>query len=792
MNDLEILPLFVLRGAGFPVTDTLLPAAGTAHADIARARSLLTRLDALHPALLSLLADQPLERPERRRLRRRLASRTAADPALPPGTPAAASVARWNALVAELDDTRARAARGCTAELDAAQEYLRAWHARPRAAEAVWFSSHSAASGLEAYARGTQLSGTTRRVALRYLQRLATKNETTSFFGPFQYGEVPAQDTAPGPAPGAPMLVFDPASPRHGAHTTFLARYVVEGLAQRIGQECAGSDRTPLSLHPLARVHDRGLRVADRDIALPAPLLRVLRTGPVVPADLPPSLRSAVAKLARAGLLRPRLAPASTSLTEQADLRAAVAGLREAAPEPVTAWLERLDTIEESVERVRSSGWPERRTEAAGLAALLDGYGLGAADRPTGSLYADRQPVYEECVGGLRGLGLDRRALAPSQDALHTVLRVHAAYAARVREDAASWLRLHWEKTGLPARTGLYDLLEGLQQYPQPDYRDGSPAADALWERLDAVAPAGSCRVEVTARQLAAVFSDVLPDEPFVCSPDLMVRRTPAGTDQLVVGEIHHGIQPWSWLARALPEERRRALRGTVGTWAAELARHQAGEDAVPVTLVEPRFTGKTFTLEYPGLALERMGRSALPRDQVLGLHDVIVDRDPLALRTTDGVPLALMPTSPVGPLSRALGGLALWGPRTPPLREHRPRVTVGGVVWFRETWRLGADALAGLTAARTPEAALTEAHRLRDHLGMPRFVYVKPDGEPKPVFVDLESVAYCDMLARLAAGSAGAVVSEMLPGPDEQVLHCAEGTFTSELRTAVLVRNPS
>lgn len=493
-----------------------------------------------------------------------------------------------------------------------------------------------------------------------------------------------------------------------------------------------------------------------------------------------------MARLTRAGLLSVRLAPPSTSLAELADLRAAVDATAEAAPEAAPQWLARIDTVTAAVDRVRRSPWPARKEACADVDALLEGYGITPRQRENGSLYADRHAVYEECEGGLRGLRLDRRALARVERPLETVLRVHAAYAAQVRGDAQDWMRRHWDAAALPARVRLYELLEALHHYPQPDYRDGSAAADALWQRLDAVAPEGHSRVDVGADRLAGLFADVLPDDPFVCSPDLMVRRTTDGTERIVVGEIHHGIQPWSWLARALPAEQRTALRDVIGVWARELA-----GAATPVTVVEPRLTGKTYTLEYPGLALERMGRSSLPRDQVLGLHDVVADRDGMTLHTTDGTRLALMPTGPVSPLARAFGGLALWGPRGAPLRHHRPRVSVDGMVWLREVWRVGPGELAALSTARTPTAALVAAHRLRERLALPRFVYVKADGEPKPVFVDLESVAYCDMVAHLVAGRAGAVVSEMLPDPDELALHCSQGAFTSEIRMSVLVRRP-
>jgi len=610
---------------------------------------------------------------------------------------------------------------------------------------------------------------TDRRVALRYLQRLATKNETTSFFGPHQFGEV---------VPGEPdtVLAYDASSPRHGDRFSYLARYVVDELAAAAAAELADDPAAELVLHPLARLTGRGLHAGGRTVVLPAALHAALAAGPVAVATLLEPERTAAAKLRRAGLLVLPLRPAATSLTELEDLLASVRACDTPAAD---RWTGRLESIAAAVETVRRSPWPERRAACGRVAELLTG-GTGA-ERAAGSVYTDRQPVYEEGVGGLRGLRLQRSALDRSGAALRAVLTAHAAYAAAVRSDARTWLRTGWDETGLPGQVSLYRLLDALAEREQPDYQNGSPAADALWERLDAVAPEDASLVEIGATQLTALFADVAPDEPFVCSPDLMLRGP---RQQLVIGEVHHGMQPWCWLVRGLDPARRGLLRAEVGHWARELA-----GDATPLTLVEPRFTGKTFTLEYPGSALERVGRSALPREQALSLHQVVADRVTLDLAREDGAPLALMPTSPVSPLSRGFGRLVLWGPRTPPLRRHRPRVVVDGVVWFRESWRLGGADLTKLAAARDVTEAVLAAARLRASLGLPRFVYVKVGGEPKPIFVDLASAAYCDLLARLVAGRPDAVLTEMLPRPDDLALHCADGTFTAELRTAVLVR---
>ncbi|MFD7659992.1 lantibiotic dehydratase, partial [Actinosynnema sp. NPDC059797] len=571
------------------------------------------------------------------------------------------------------------------------------------------------------------------------------------------------------------------ASPRHGARTSHLARFAVDDLAARITAELSADRDAPLRLNPLVRVEEKAVRVADRAIALPPELLAALRAGPVRASELPAEHTRVVAALVRARVLAVAVAPAATSLDDLGDLRAAVAatGLPAA-----SAWVDRLDAIASAVDAVSVRRWPLRKAMCVDVERTLAAVGRAPSDRPAGTLYADRQPVFEEGVGGLRELRVHRPALARHQRALGAVLHAHAAYATAVRADARAWLADGWSAAGLPARVSLYELLDAVGRLPQPDYHGGSPSADALWRRLDGIAPEGTARVDISADELDAAFADAVPDEPFVCSPDLLLRG-PRG--QVVVGEVHQGIQPWCWLIRSLPAAERERLRAEVGRWARELA-----GDAEPITLVEPRFTGKTFTLEYPGLALERVARSALPPRQVRSLHSVLADRDAMRLHDSDGRPLVLMPTSPVSPLCRAFAGPVLYGPRRPPLDRHRPRVVVDDVVWFRESWRLDADDLAALAAARDPAAATFAVARLRDALGLPRHVYLAVAGEPKPVYLDLAAVAYCDLFARLVAGRQDAVVTEMLPAPDELVLDCADGVHTSELRTAMIVRRTS
>lgn len=110
----------------------------------------------------------------------------------------------------------------------------------------------------------------------------------------------------------------------------------------------------------------------------------------------------------------------------------------------------------------------------------------------------------------------------------------------------------------------------------------------------------------------------------------------------------------------------------------------------------------------------------------------------------------------------------------------HGGRITVGHTVLRRETWAASAGSI--------PPEPCDFAAWART-LGLPRRIFCRPPGEPKPVYVDLESRLLTNslhrMLRRVADRDPEASVhfTEMLPGPDECWLEHEGARYTSELR---------
>lgn len=776
----ELLPRFVLRGAGFPAamldglaTPCAADLAGTAAEAIAR-RQDLARL------IGDELAAQPsLPRALRGLLRRRLAAGRAieGEPPLPPRL-----VRAWNRVVAEVDELVRQAEVAAAREGERAERRVRELVSRADVLEAIWLSSRSAYQGLED--PDEIRSAGRRRAALLYLQRLALKNETTSFFGPFSLGRVD------GDAGGA-VLAYGPGAARTGRRHAFLSRHVIDALTASIEADPDVLARLGLEPHPLLHVEAGAPRLASRPVPLPAGVVRdmlPLRGRPRADWDAALGART-VDGLVKRRLVLSDLRPPTTDLDEMGRLRARL----EAIGEPGARWLAVLDRLEQQVASACRAPWPGRRDAYAAVERTLAETGVAGRlrAREGGTLNGDRAVLFEEAEGDLPGLALDASQLLRACGGLETALRVHAAYAAAVRDDVRRRVLAAWDECSLPDEVALGTLIDALGA-PLSDFRsDGwSPAGEALWRRLGELASETASRVELTSRGVERHLAGAFPTEPFLCSPDVVLAAPdgPPLTAERVVpilAEVHHGVQVWSWLQRAVDPDQRRVVRERLEAWAERLA----GPGAVLGTVLEPRMTGKTFTIELPGVAIERLGRSALPRDRVRSLWEVWARRagGVLSLRDACG-PVVLAPFSPVDPIVRAFGGLVLWGPRSLPFEHHQPRVLLDGMVWFREAWRLDAEERARLAKAPGGGAALRAVANLRWRESLPRHVFARIPEEPKPVGIDLTSVPFAELLCWLARRGSDLVLTETLPRLDQLALRLPHGDYTSELRLSLLV----
>ena len=625
-----------------------------------------------------------------------------------------------------------------------------------------------------------------------YLQRLAAKNETTSFFGPLVHGTID-------PVAGEPLAAgeviddvrFGPAADSGVIETkAFMAFWAVCALARRMAADPPVRPMMPVTRVPACRIDGRVLTLADgRTIRLTANQERLLaavddhRAAAAVAeaAGLPHGQAGDwLARFERLGVVRTWPEPASTAMQPFEQLRADASAFGAG-----TGWPQRLMALESRVREYAAADGHERRRAA--LAALESEFTqLSGVDprRAGGKMYADRLVAYIEAHGDLgpvrlgSGLaGLIERELTPVLDvgARHGEL-LHQAH----QELAMAVLR----EAGVPRmpydefirRIGRAAANGALREYLGPAEEFEAALAALVQSRTSG----GSCTLEP---------SDLLPfggsrSAPGFASPDLLIRRGADGP-VLVLGEVHPYV--FAWGSQELfcpdPEGLRESFAADLSPW---------GGKAALATVVRRRRHKGLLTESFPGRFVEVTAVATRARERAVPITSLFVEavEDRVALREAGGE-LVLYAGEDDHPHLLAFAPPPVR--RFPPVRlgDRAPRVTVGALVAQRAAWRLRPAELTGdgTTSAAGGAACFSATQRTRALRGLPRWVYAHVPGEPKPLCVDLDSPLAVEALASvIRAGAPGSVTAhEMLPEPEALWLRRDGRPVTSELRLAMI-----
>jgi Lantibiotic dehydratase, N terminus len=676
----------------------------------------------------------------------------------------------------------------------------------PAFREAVtWQNRHALHTGIDVL-RGKEPSLAVRTskhrqkeaLVARYLQRYCAKNDTIGFFGPVGWAR--AVDSGP------------PISLRVGdalvsSRTTFLEGWGVERLAELIAEDESILPWLPPRLLPFVRLEGSTLHVP---LAPPIPL------GPEEAAVLAvcDGQRSAreIAELTGLpedvayGTLRAmrgkrriawKLEVPSGALRPDQALREVVAALPvrkdsvrllaelEARRQAVADAAGRADAVDEAIGALED--WFSARTGDAGT-------------RRAGQTYAGRTLVYEDCRRDLDvelGPGVIK-AIGPPLELVLESARWFTHRALDLFRDRIIGLfdRLGQDPVPL-AHLWLYaqDLLFGDQHELLAEL--GTEVRERWAKILDL--PAGHRHVTYSVARLRpavlAAFDTegmgpIAPSTRYCC-PDIMIAApdTQAIKDNcfdLILGETHVAINTltsaffgeqhpdqcqlqllaerdlpqalmvpvlaFSGSAEGAPARMRRAL---VRPWDYRLV---FSHDTCGVTEGIPVPIGELWA-ERSGTSLvvrSRGGRLAMDIMDVLGEIIMIT-----AHREFDLLPEA----------------------------RHTPRVTFGRLTVTRERWRFQPTELTFAWVRDERERYLAVRCWKREH-DLPRHVFVQASRPVKPVYADLDSPLFVDLLARSVRAAKSeneyglVTVSEMLPTPDQAWLPGSRAEhYTSEFR---------
>lgn len=789
----QLADLFQIRMAGVAF-DVLEPVA-TPRA-MALARELGTRLRALdaaaRAALDALRAGRGgLSEAERERVRNAIGMRLPLG-ALPPD--AASGLAAYSAALAERDLVRARHDAVAVEELVAAARGL---HRAAREFMPDYAVFMSAAVETLAFEGDAPLpDGWDRqrdRHLLLYAQRLATKNETLSRFGPSGWGRV--ERSAKGlrlePGPGL-------------RHHAFLERGVADAVVGAMNRDPAVRPELAPRLHPAGRLDEQGFLRLDTGARVPldaAARALAARCDGRTPAHALPGAEG-LAALAEAGVVLWAAECPRYVVDRVGELRALVARWREGEPRRrFLALLDGLAGVPAAFEREAEPG--RRRALVQQIRAVLAELGAKAAPAQR-TLYRASNPIAEECLrpcefvlGGDAAEEVTRDA-APWLDLWRDVF-AFAAHRANAKLAA-----LHAAAAPRAGAVPLPAYLRAAEAAGLPLTLNGLPglAFMAFREVKAAFAEATAGRDDARSWTLTADDCAFLRRrfqfprfDPFTFpSADLQLAARSAadvaeGKHRWVLAELHlppvamqHAVYWGCPDTTAFERWLRTMAGGPFADWGflpADLTNH---------TLLHFEAVPDLWTYAGPGTVSERW-RSARPADV-----EVVVDEGGDVRMRAGGRDLGSFARSWV--LALGFHPFVLTRP------GHTPRLVLGRTVVQREAWVVGKQ---DLPRARyglaSPELAL-DVDRLRARHGIPRHVYVRPtdeavrrlgaggrDKDVKPVYVDLESYPFLDVLAHWMSKHGELEMVEMLPGPDELPWREADGRRTFELRTLVAPR---
>ncbi|WP_406727213.1 lantibiotic dehydratase [Streptomyces sp. GD-15H] len=829
----SLAPVALLRHAGFPcslleqVVDE--PAAQAADAVLAR-RDEAVRLGRRLKAVL---------REERVGTRGDIASGVGMLRPFPPrdlarleaetGPVAMELVKRYQDSVRALDDMWVAFEEGHAAALTRARQTVVSLFQNPALQQVLLLSNDARfeefAGWIDGGGRGSD--GHVKRMTdllAMYLQRVTTKNETHSHFGPLAVTRF---------APGGTGISWSTGPLRRVA---FLSHWAGEAMAEAFSGrpehfEAVRPRRRPLAFGEGARIQ---LYAFETRTGMPDDWRFVEVTADTFDDDQSwlwerCDGERTVAQL-RAAWTRREGAPPRRTFDEvlhelvgkdwligrweipvgTADpLRTLSGHLGEGAPD-----LAVVRSIADRLRRFADGPVEDRATLLGRLKETFEEVTGAAANRSQGLHYSDRSILYEEAYSPVRNMTLGRdvedvisRELSVVYDLTLLAPRLRVR---RERDILHRWMKERFG-TGNPVPlqhfyAGFFEDKPRLARQCEEVDRDIAAIDDEITAVLLEGVTGDEHETVVDRDRLEELLGRHPAAPPALCNPDVMLAARDAealarGEFLAVVGDCHavREALTHSSFAPLMQAEAPELLDEVYARY-----RGLLDDDEVLIDLSRAHPDKTAAQLTYPCPDLEVHGLSSKSRDSVLQPDQlyVVTTAERLELRA-NGVegrlkllaPLAGGPSIRQDPLSpfafpRHFGGVGLRSTG----HDRLPRIRCGRVVLHRERWRIPADAFRGWSPgtrrAKGDAAEFAAARRLRRDLGLPRHGFLKIPGEPKPVYVDWDSPLLVRQIFRLARKSDSPLeFSEMLPSPEHLWLEIDGERHTSELRCAVFSR---
>lgn len=698
------------------------------------------------------------------------------------------AIAQWNEKIQALHMREAKARAAFAQELPEQRKNLFVLAEDEKIQEALWLSSPQVVEhGLIPYLQYWNIAQRPSKVRhferqfISYLQRLCAKNETTSFFGPLNYGDFsqPVRK-APRSGPGARYVQKS---------VVRLAFWGVQALEHEIAQDVLVFAYLKPVMSPLVQL-DAQLKYvtlgAKHRVHLSSDTVRLLLAidGKRNVFDLADALHSTYEQITEElqRLLQSHLISMypGVPVTNERPLEWLIEWCCQlpATCQARSRWIAVLSELKQLQDNFVVSGFAERKVILTKVEAIVQGVTDKDARRNGGSFYADRLLLYEECLGGVSPFSVGSKCEEELLKQLKPVLMLYAQHSSFLQKELQKYGTELLYRLAVDGRVPFLQFLSSDVHKDTTFLPPKSPVQMAIEQQLcDHV---HDHQVQLDPQLLDTVLTDV-DEDPFITSPDVMVlaRNETAlynGDFQVVVSECHDTLMIWGWALHL------HAQRTLVESAAQHLLRKALGSRIVANVLTSKRV--KIVPFEYPGPTIEIVAKSEQPEKQRISIGDVQTKVD-------NGIPMLDAPqwhdlrlyNGELLTLAHAIFALPRVVPPTIDMGTHTPRITLGTTIIQREKWQFSCEYLKKEKYQGDSFELMRDILRVFRQHHMPRYLYVNAASEPKPVYIDTHNYFLLELLHYLLEKNTALTFSEMLPGPEQLWLKSEAGSFCSELR---------
>jgi hypothetical protein len=683
----------------------------------------------------------------------------------------------WNAITTAQDDLQQAYDSCVEIELRQAREQLYTIIMSQRFQEALLLSNPNMyTTALASYVRHytpDQRPAKVRHLENRfyaYLQRFCAKNDTTSFFGPIDYGYV---DTSVDSS--LTLIRKHERSPTQ--RKTRMSYWAADVLAQCIAKEEAIQPYLQPQLQVGITLLTSGelyVATGDRRISLSRDMQRLIAfiDGQRTMQDIL-NIDSAafcplLQQLRKQGIVTLQVKIPAAAIDPLAWLRAYVASL----PERCTArsfWLRSLDAFIETITRFPLVSVADKfglLQEMERRFALLTGQ---EPRRGEGEMYTDRLLVYDEAQGDITSCIVGKPLHDRLLDQLRLPLDLCASYSLLIQQVCRRRAQEIFLSLGHGSALPYLLFVRELEARIGIDECLADPAVLDFLKRLnrlvsERIGDDGCARLGVADIH---PFLRAIP-EGTLTSPDIFFSRVDPAKDvaancMIVLGEMHYGVQVWCHFLTFYEKQ------AELYSFLASLLNARTGQARMKAGLVHKRHQGKTFYFELPGYSIEILGRSLKERAEVLSVADLevaLVSGELVVRSRSRGEVIELYPGDPRSISNWLFGTPPVICP-VPSLGIYTPRIMIRDVVTWRASWQLRTRDLLPHTSSPGPGDLLLHASRLRRSYNLPERCFVRIASERKPFYVDFTSLLSIEFFFTMIRNSSTVNITEMLPTPN-------------------------